>query len=184
MIKWILILMGLVILLYFPASAQFVGHPSRVDCFTFDDEPAISVGTDDSVYIQYPIATGNYDHVWLHYNNSSLDDQYDTLIFITRTPIWFTGWDSITYNYATHTTDSTASSIRATEFKRTADGGTRTDLFIGPQAKSASVDAWTHVNVGAQTITGGNWLGLQFVIRVDHNDSVWHDKPYVWGKRQ
>jgi len=181
--KKILILTGLILLLYIPASGQFIAMVKGTDFFTFDDQPSISAGTDDSIYVQYPIATGNYDHVWLHYNNSSLNDQYDTLIFVTRVPMWFLGWDSITYNYKTNTTDTTASCIQATIFKRTVDGGTATTLFTGAHLKSATVGLWTHVTLSAVTLTGGNFFRVQFVVRADASDSVWHDKPYVWGRR-
>lgn len=153
------------------------------DFFTFADEPSITEGTDDSIYIQYPIATGNYDHVWLHYNPSSLNDQMDSLIFVTRVPMWFIGWDSITYNYKTNTTDSFASSLRLMVFKRSVDGGTATTLFTGGQLKSDTINVWKHVTLSAVGLTCGDWFRIRIMGRVDANDSIWHDEPYVWGKR-
>jgi hypothetical protein len=151
--KKLLFLFILILFLSPIASAQFVGHPSRTAFFILDD-PSISEGTDDSVYIQYPIWKDNYDKVWYHYNPSAQNDQYDTLIFSTNIPMWFVGFDSITYNYKTSnaTSDTTNAGIKTSIFTRSVDGGART--ILSTQLALAG-SGWIHTVISAATVTAG-----------------------------
>lgn len=148
-------------------------------------QPAIRVGTDDSISINYPISGDSVDSYFHHANIGGIgqNDQYDTIAFVYQAPATTTKIDSIVILIKTSSTDNTTSGITLTGLKRT-NFGSRATIQAGTPWTSGTSNIWiyksyTYATIG--TITGGDYVIIWVVVRLDYGASADHSQPVVWA---
>lgn len=145
-------------------------------------EPASGEGVDDSIRVLYPIKTGNYDWVELHWNSSAQNDQVDTVYFTKAISGSCSGLDTVAVDVKTTGTVTTDASVKLVVYKRSEMGGAKTD--IDSTATFNTSGAFSHKVMTTFTTNADDYdfITLMCIITADSNDSVWVSLPTITWK--